>query len=92
MRRLRDQDTAARTITGPSPAAVVVALLGTLTCAVGTLAPGALAAAPTRGSMPTQQPVPAPVLKVASVSPWVEPDGEFQVRFAPSNTVPPARS
>ena len=67
----------------------MVALLGALACAVGALTPGALAAAPTRGSTPTQQPVPTPVLEVASVSPWVEPDGEFQVRFAPSDTVPP---
>jgi hypothetical protein len=29
------------------------------------------------------------VLAVASVSPWVEPDGEFQVRFEPSDRVPP---
>jgi hypothetical protein len=29
-----------------------------------------------------------PVLEIASVSPWVSPDGEFQVRFDPSTTVP----
>jgi hypothetical protein len=29
-----------------------------------------------------------PVLTIASVSPWVEADGEFQVRFDPSTTVP----
>ena len=28
------------------------------------------------------------VLSIASVSPWVEPDGEFQVRFGPSPRVP----
>jgi hypothetical protein len=32
---------------------------------------------------------PDPVLTIASVSPWVEADGEFQVRFDPSTTVPP---
>lgn len=30
-----------------------------------------------------------PVLEIASVSPWVSPDGEFQVRFDPSTAVPP---
>ena len=29
-----------------------------------------------------------PVLGIASVTPWVTPDGEFQVRFAPSTDVP----
>lgn len=29
-----------------------------------------------------------PVLEIASVSPWVAPDGEFQVRFDPSTAVP----
>ena len=30
-----------------------------------------------------------PMVQVASVSPWVEPEGEFQVRFGPSSTIPP---
>ncbi len=29
-----------------------------------------------------------PVLGIASVTPWVTPDGEFQVRFAPTTDVP----
>ncbi len=30
-----------------------------------------------------------PMVQVASVSPWVEPEGEFQVRFGPTVTIPP---
>lgn len=60
---------------------------------------GALAAVPSAGAAPrqTEDPglpagstgtAPTPGLRIASVSPWVEPDGEFQVRFAPSSSVP----
>lgn len=34
------------------------------------------------------QPRDEQVLRIASVSPWVTPDGEFQVRFEPSTSVP----
>ena len=41
-----------------------------------------------RGDAARRQGTTAPLLAIASVSPWVAPDGEFQVRFAPSTSVP----
>jgi hypothetical protein len=37
---------------------------------------------------PTVGATPDAPLRIESVSPWVEPDGEFQVRFAPTTAVP----
>lgn len=67
-----------------------------LTVAAAVLAVGASAiAAPLggpsgsdRAESTRRQGASAPLLAIASVSPWVAPDGEFQVRFSPSTSVP----
>lgn len=41
-----------------------------------------------RGDAARRQGTTAPLLAIASVSPWVAPDGEFQVRFSPTTSVP----
>lgn len=56
-----------------------------LAATVGTTRPAA--ARPAVAQQPAQQP--DQPLQVSSVTPWVAPDGEFQVRFAPSTSVPP---
>jgi hypothetical protein len=60
--------------------AVVVALILTVACTVGAVvgADGHPASAASDHA-----------LQITAVSPWVEPDGVFQVRFAPSTQVPP---
>lgn len=60
---------------------LLIVVVGTLL--VTSLVPGA-GAPPSAGAQPN-----AEVLRIASVSPWVAPDGEFQVRFEPSTMVPP---
>lgn len=55
----------------------------TVACVAAAVAPGVDAGA--AGAAPRQDP---PVWRIESVSPWVEHDGEFEVRFAPSSTVP----
>ena len=51
-------------------------------------APGPAAAPSTPGATAQQPATGAPPLVVTSVSPWVEADGDFQVRFAPTAAVP----
>jgi hypothetical protein len=75
------------------PAGRVVVALAT---ALAVLGAGASAfAAPLggpsgsdRGESARRQGATAPLLAIASVSPWVSPDGEFQVRFSPTTSVP----
>ena len=70
----------------PVPLAASLALTLVLSAVLaGVLGPSA--SAQIGPSRPTQDPTP-PVWSISSVTPWVEPDGEFQVRFAPSTTVP----
>lgn len=54
--------------------------------------PSAVSAGSARGLSPTQGDTTGPPLQVAAVSPWVAPDGMFQVRFAPSTDVPEGAS
>lgn len=64
--------------------------LARLMCALAALAVLGMATAPPSSStVAGSAPEPEPVLTIASVSPWVAADGEFQVRFDPSTTVPP---
>jgi hypothetical protein len=64
-------------------------VLARLTFALAALAVlGTAAAPPSSGSVAGSAREPEPVLTIASVSPWVAADGEFQVRFDPSTTVP----
>lgn len=63
----------------PSPRSVVAVVGFALSILVSTAA-----ASPRTGTVGSDD-----VLGIASISPWVEPDGEFQVRFAPTSAVPP---
>jgi hypothetical protein len=49
---------------------------------------GTAMASPSSSAVAGSAREPEPVLTIASVTPWVAADGEFQVRFDPSTTVP----
>ncbi|MDQ2677837.1 MAG: DUF6049 family protein [Actinomycetota bacterium] len=40
------------------------------------------------GAQPSGSPASRPGFEITTVSPWVEADGDFEVRFAPTSTVP----
>lgn len=65
----------------------VAAIVAAIACA-----PSALGATPSQGTPTEQEQGSDDPLEVAAVSPWVAPDGVFQVRFAPSTRVPPGAS
>ena len=67
---------------------LVSVVVVTTTVAVSVMAAEGPAAEPIQTSDPTAAPATGGVLEITSVSPWVDADGEFQVRFGSSTQVP----
>lgn len=67
--------------------AVATAIALTL-AAVGGAPASATRPTDTQTGPPQQRPTPTVEFEIASISPWVDSDGEFQVRFEPSLDVP----
>lgn len=69
----------------PARRVLVAALVLTAMVGVGSVPNEQVGAQPAPGTGTDR---PAELVDVASVSPWVEPDGDFEVRFGPSPAVP----